>query len=776
MSMFMKLYDKGRGTRKGPAIIGTNLGGGKPWSVPWMKDFSSGVFAWSGDPAEHWNEMICALARDCCFRIGPSLSIMNNKEVDGLMACADIDAQVCDRWTREECQNLALHVVTRAYMLTCPSLVNEENPRPIFVYTEPAETVCKYISCCEICDSGVSLDDDGMATCGRCKTKVNVVDKPSYKVGFHLNGVQTRDPEGRVLDPEKSGAILRTSQHLFVRKIMISLWSQYGSVDPNITFDVNGPDCVDQTVVVDGHLEGKMNVKDGKATVVFPWRTRLEGGVHHIRDECGEHEFEVEAHMPPYRIPRFPGAMTAEKFIDESILGSTTSAYNGCMRCPFVPKVNKNCLCANDKMADLKECFLCGRSEKRNTAVYRVPDNTRRYIPLMYIMSDLTTRPLGEFDRFQWQVHQAGAGYVVGETVVVDLKKLTGEEITASNVAVRVDEVRDDGSIVKVSCMTSMYDLEYQFKDARKEKQFVGVVEDFAGKGATFYVVDNRITQMRDILRQTCGYLPTGTQRTEFVIPEKFEQLNQNLTYADTEDFSKQCDAAMGLTLPDKKKTGGYSELTVAIPYEESEVSRKMVVYNQGETIRNRDDPRYIKMREILFRYWGEKNNKYGIYNEKTTFSITMTTTEPKWGRSTIRASTRYEVLKKFYWMRILNDTRCRNALYCAKHPTLKRRPFRWTKKTAETKDTTGYCMECDPEAYGRHRGQATPVFMKIDVDNGKPRVTLGCHAEKKGYMDDYSKCCKFSKEKERRKACKENNSPDSRRTFTHGTNCGRRM
>ena len=84
--------------------------------------------------------------------------------------------------------------------------------------------------------------------------------------------------------------------------------------------------------------------------------------------------------MPPYRIPRFPGAMTAEKFIDESILGSSTSAYNGCMRCPFVPKMNKNCLCANDKMADLKECFLCGRSAKRNT-VYRVPDNTRRYVP-----------------------------------------------------------------------------------------------------------------------------------------------------------------------------------------------------------------------------------------------------------------------------------------------------------------------------------------------------------------------------------------------------------
>ena len=213
----------------------------------------------------------------------------------------------------------------------------------------------------------------------------------------------------------------------------------------------------------------------------------------------------------------------------------------------------------------------------------------------MYIMSDLTTRPLGEFDRFEWQVKNSGSGYVVGETAVVDLQKLTSMEKTAMNISVRVDEVREDGSIVKVSCATSLYDLEYQFKDAKKEKQFVGMVDNFAGKGATLYVMDNRIVQMRDILRQTCGYLPTGTQRTPFVIPEEFKQLNQNLTYADTEDFSRKCDEAMGLSLQSKKKkkVGTHEELSVALPSEESEVSRKMIVYNQGETIRNRDDPRY---------------------------------------------------------------------------------------------------------------------------------------------------------------------------------------
>ena len=73
------------------------------------------------------------------------------------------------------------------------------------------------------------------------------------------------------------------------------------------------------------------------------------------------------------------------------------------------------------------------------------------------------------------------------------------------------------------------------------------------------------------------------------------------------------------------------------------------------------------------------------------------------------------------------------------------------TKKTAS--ELVGYCLDCDPQEYGRHRGQATPVFMKVDVDNGKPRVTLGCHAEKRGYMD---KCCKLAKERDRRRAVKE--------------------
>ena len=50
---------------------------------------------------------------------------------------------------------------------------------------------------------------------------LNLVHK---NLGFHLNGIQHRVEDGSQVDPAKSGAILTTSQHLFVRSIAISLW------------------------------------------------------------------------------------------------------------------------------------------------------------------------------------------------------------------------------------------------------------------------------------------------------------------------------------------------------------------------------------------------------------------------------------------------------------------------------------------------------------------------------------------------------------------------
>ena len=94
MSTFMTLYDSSVGTRRMGSdgrskVLGTNLGG----TMEWVNGFvprNSGKFTWSGDDKELWNRVLRNLARDCVFGIGPSLSIMFNREIPYLAAILDV--------------------------------------------------------------------------------------------------------------------------------------------------------------------------------------------------------------------------------------------------------------------------------------------------------------------------------------------------------------------------------------------------------------------------------------------------------------------------------------------------------------------------------------------------------------------------------------------------------------------------------------------------------------------------------------------------------------
>jgi hypothetical protein len=161
------------------------------------------------------------------------------------------------------------------------------------------------------------------------------------------------------------------------------------------------------------------------------------------------------------------------------------------------------------------------------------------------------------------------------------------------------------------------------------------------------------------------------------------------------------------------------------------------------EYIRNPKDTRYKTLRKILLRLWGPGCGPAGIYSKSTTISVSVTQAEPQWGREKGRKRTGTEKVP-FYFVKIMNDRRCVNAMMCAKHPNLKRRPWMFP----EGENRTLYCFECDPKAPGIH-SQATPVFMKVDFDvkTSTPKVTLRCFSHKCGY---HGKICNYSKECER--------------------------
>ena len=756
MSQFVLLYDSKRGTRRHGSQgvscckrIGTNLAG----TQPWMNGFiprNSGVFTWSGNEKEFWDEVLLTLSRDCILGIGPSLSVQFNRDNEGLMMCADIDAEVCEMWLPGQCMNLALTIL-EAYMETCPSLKNKEGeePRPLFVYSEPSEIACKRVNCCKTCESAnLSFENDNLRCekCGKNLSAEDIVTKSSFKVGCHLNGIQRRDEFGSEVDMDKSGAILSTQQHLIVRAIAISLWCKYASEKSYLSFPCSRK--IKKTrVTVDGIIQGILSSDGTTAKIIIPRNTGVCSGVHSVKGP----EIDAEEDMNLYEarnVPPFPGNDTADIIIDAAVLGSTRTQFNGMMRAPFCPKANKNCTCSNAELG-IRECYLCGSSVSRNES-YKIEDDRRKYITTHYLMSDLTSKPIGvDYGRFDLVVKESDLGHRVGQVYTCNIEHVTDNSFVASDIRIAVKEVDHDGKIQKFEFLTPVEQLEYKFGNVKKSTTFIGLI---ICCGFKVHVMDNRLSHMQHILQETCGYLPSGTPNTPFEQPEKYNHMVQRYSI-DTE----KCDLSRGVCSETEMKQQSkasrkhtmYKSVKAVLTNQDKSSQRVYHRKGNGEVIRDNRDPRYKTLRRILLRHWGKDRNQYGIYTNQTTFTVSVSKSEPSWGRTGTGAKRKAFDSTPFYWVKIMNDRRCINAIYCAKHPNKKRMPFQTTGL-----DLSEYCQICDRKAYGAHRGQQTPVFMKVDIEHDPrtkemiPKATLGCFSQKMGW-----KCqvCNFSKENDRR-------------------------
>ena len=761
----MTLYDSSVGTRRRGSdgrskVLGTNLGG----TMEWVNGFvprNSGKFTWSGDDKELWNQVLRNLARDCVFGIGPSLSIMFNREIPYLMMCADIDAEVCEMWKPGQCMQLALTIL-EAYMEVCPSLRTEEGeePRPLFVYSEPKEVTCKRVNCCGKCQSAdlalrTKEDSAGpeatVLFCKKCGTDLDgpdaIITKSSFKVGCHLNGVQVRDETGERVIVEKSGAILTTQDHLFVRSLVISLWQKYSSQKAYLQFPF--PEVIKKKkVIVDDISEGILRCDGSTATIIVPKKTGLRSGMHTVRcaggDDGEEPIIAVMEMNEPRDVPPFPGYDSAEIIIDAAVLGSTRTPFNGMMRAPFVPKANKNCSCSNAELG-IRECYLCGSSASQNRW-FKVDDDRRTYITTHWLMSDFTVRPIGKvFGRFDWEVRRSRPGFHVGHVLRGNIDSLVGESVEVFGVEAVVEEVDAEGRVKRVRCTTSEGRLEYMFSSSREPIRAIGIMDT---DGVVIEVFDRRVEHMHDILKQTCGYLPhamTNVKGTPFVRPEKYAHMR------DTFDISsEECDASRGVSDPmqqgmkKKSSSSHHTSVPIVTTNPVDGPMRYIATRGKAENIRNSKDPRYKTLRKILLRLWGPGCGPAGIYSKSTTLSASVTLSEPTWGKEKGRKRRTGTDKVPFYFVKIMNDRRCVNAMMCAKHPDLKRRPWMFP----DGADRSIYCFECDPKAPGIH-SQATPVFMKVDLDvkTGTPKVTLRCFSHKCGY---HGKICNYSKECER--------------------------
>ena len=744
MSVFVSKFDSRSGTERHAydettrqyvsQRIGTNLGGSKPYTTGFV-GANSGVFTCSKRPGVMWNDVISALAQDCCIGIGPSLSVIHNQNT-GLLAIADYDAEVCRIWTKEEKLEMAL-MHTEAYMECCPGMrtAEGEEPRPVFVYSEPAETVCKRVKCCPHCSSASLKSVDTSAAfqmvcnnCGKTITESELVVKSSFKVGFHLNGIQARDDAGETVDVEKSGPILTTSDHLFVRSIALAMWSKHDSSPAKAFFKIADRriSIKKAPIIIDGNIEGKMNVSKGSVSVELQDGSRLESGTHAVASERINGTFKMRVEMPR-AVPPFPGSSVADDIIDKAVLGSSSTAFNGMMRCAFVPKILQKCTCANPELG-IEECYICGSSVALGQT-YKIPDQSRRYIPTAYIMSDLTVREIhDEFDRFDFRIKDGGSGHTVGETIVGDIKDVMTDANVFCSACLTVVEVDGKGAVSKVRCANSIDSLEYYFK-VKQTSSVVGILE--VGD-VSMEVFDRRFSKMKSILQKTFTYLPDDTPLSPFTKPHKYAHMVQEYSL-DT----VACDIATGI-VPAQKTVRKGKSVVRAVPQlpSQNDDFQKLLTHNDSRKL-NASDERYRVIKEILLFYWGKDGGKHshGVYTEETLIDVTVSTKEPAWGKMG-KGKRPVSIAQPFYWVKIKNNRRCANAAHCATpgHKHLLRMPAHL--KPGESKEK--YCQKCDPKAWGIH-SQQTPTFMKIDLKNGVPHVTLGCHCRRKGTRKRYA-------------------------------------
>lgn len=786
MSEFCRRFDKNFGSQRQKKIdgeilterFGTNLSGTRPWRDGFVGP-NSGVFHWSGLPEDLWFEVIPTLARDCVLGIGPSLSIINNQSCGGLLMAADIDAEVCELWKPGQCLNLALTML-EAYCEACPAL--QRGPRrPLFVYSEPARIKTKRIVCCSECKYAMieyRLDKDDpekeVVWCGHCEKECDPIVRSSYKIGCHLNGVQHRTKDGKTFDASRSGAVLSTEHHLLVRSRAISLWSKYSSEGPSLRFKTGLPDT--QAVVrvlVDGDRPGSLSICEGEATIV------LEKVVADDEEECivegqGRHsvsivarerakvgtrfclEMERAAHAMlctlPRDVPSFPGADAANTIIDAAIYGARGS-WNGCLRPPYVNKVNQNCICSNEELG-ITECFRCGGSVSRGQPSCRIASGDRKYIPKARLFSDGTWEPIAEHpDRFDVVVKEAGEGYHAGQVLSAPLMnfQVPSSAVFPQKVSIRIEEVDARGGVTKVSIATEKEHLEYMHDTVHRSRTPLGTLR--IDGGCRMEIWDDRLRKMTETLRETCNYLPSKTELTPIDEQKYLHMTEHAFDSQELEEFKDKCDASFGLPLDDsggkkaakkkwqKKKDGTFPTVLHPAPVK---------INKQTIQVKNSKDKRVKALKGLLMKHWGTKNG--GIYDETTKFSITVSTKEPEWSKMSAKGTRKSGYAT--YQLKIMDDARCINAMYCSKHPSMLRRP------RMNEDPNKKYCS-CPSTTYGRHRGHKTPVFMKVDVDTFRdipvPKVTLACWSSKMGYK---GMICNHCQEYERLKKAGERPRP----------------
>ena len=719
MSSLVYRYDREYGSEevrdvaKGSVLSG---GGGVSYAL------GCGVVADSGNEAQFWSVgphedqqsgFLACCAVDVLGNVMPPLSLYHNREAEGFLLTEDFDAPDSVAYTMEQYLGLA-KLTIEAYRMVCPDHWSNDPVRakdPLVVLSVQKKVKTTVVYCCPHCGAKTEAKNKHSVATNECHntecshTTIPVGDlvrKTTYKNGFHLHGIQRRNELGTRLDAARSAPVLTTNQHLIVRKIIYLLWRG---------------------------------------------RTETTAASSSSSAASSSSSSATSLSLPPF-------SPIEQQAIDPNILGSSTSNWNGSLRGDFAPKITQ-CICANASL-QIHECVLCGSSRRRNKK-YKIVEQNRAYIPTLVLCADGTvhaaeTEFVQNFGGMDITVHNAGSMY----------SPLQGMAWKG--------RINDNGAKVDVNigCVDANGGVQsVVVKDRDVSNNSIITLESLpGGVSAVVGVVDKRFENTLNILRMTCGWVPTPTPLTRFEMPADFQVRVTDIVHVSPNTTKKgkktkgSCGASVVVSItPSIAGDGGEADshrvvlssglisdiMKVECCSHEPAFPRKVMSSTSNVPY---DDDRSKAAKEILLREWGKRYSQHTYLSlryakvdvepkltsedknkgERTTSSLANTAqyrdrTKNMAGKKLVRVI--YANIEGHGAGRCWNSYRCKCGLL--------------RKKMEDRPDLAGIsvCTKCDPKTdIGVHKSSKQFLLFKIYTNsygNIETTVQLRCRSTHKG-------------------------------------------